>query len=141
MLVALDTGWPLQGGSAAERDQALGWAQEVDCLLVNEVEAAWLTGEADPTAGDVARLQRPGGIAVVKRGPRGAEALAPLGHASCLAPAVTVVDSIGAGDVFNAAFLAALSDEKSLDEAVAHGVYTASVAVSTLPRRYTPGVN
>lgn len=136
VLVALDIGWPPLGEDAAVRDEALGWAREVDCLLVNEAEAALLTGRSGSTIDVLARLLRPGAIAVIKRGPRGAEALGSQGGASCMAPVVKVVDSIGAGDVFNAAFLAALSEERSLDEAVSRGVRTASHAISTFPRRY-----
>jgi sugar/nucleoside kinase (ribokinase family) len=136
VLVALDTGWPPQGENAFVRDEALGWAREIDCLLVNEAEVALLTGRSGSEIDVLARLLRSGAIAVIKRGPRGAEALGPEGRASCTAPAVEVVDSIGAGDVFNATFLAALAEERSLDEAVSRGVRTASLALSTFPRRY-----
>ncbi|MDF0602745.1 carbohydrate kinase family protein [Psychromarinibacter sp. C21-152] len=136
--VALDTGWPPTGWNGDVRREAFGWAAQVDALLVNEVEAAALTERDDPAPDDLARLLRPGGIAVIKRGAQGAEALGPGGRARCAAPAVEVVDSVGAGDVFNAAFLHALARDTELEEAVALGVRTASLAVSTHPRRYLP---
>lgn len=134
--VALDTGWPPEGWQEATRRGALGWARAADCLLVNEAEAAAFLGTEDAGAEALARMLAPGGIAVVKRGPLGAEAVGPEGGASCAAPVVEVVDSIGAGDVFNAAFLHALALGLSLDEAVGRGVRSASHAISTHPRRY-----
>jgi sugar/nucleoside kinase (ribokinase family) len=76
-------------------------------------------------------------IVVVKRGPEGALAIGPHGTVvSASAPSVDVVDTIGAGDVFNAAFLAALADGKPLAECLAAGTAVASRAISTLPRNY-----
>ncbi|MGB3901318.1 MAG: PfkB family carbohydrate kinase, partial [Mesorhizobium sp.] len=76
-------------------------------------------------------------LVVVKRGPDGALAIGADG-AVVLAPAprVEVVDTIGAGDVFNAAFLAALARGRALAECLATGVETASCAISTRPRSY-----
>jgi sugar/nucleoside kinase (ribokinase family) len=53
------------------------------------------------------------------------------------APAVKAVDTIGAGDVFNAGYLAAIARGKDFDHAIATGVATASRAISTHPREYT----
>ena len=76
-------------------------------------------------------------IVVVKRGPDGAIAVGPDGAlVSAEAPAVKVVDTIGAGDVFNAAFLAALAGGAPLGDCVAAGTAVASRAISTLPRSY-----
>ncbi|MDF0603303.1 carbohydrate kinase family protein [Psychromarinibacter sp. C21-152] len=134
--VALDTGWPPEGWEGAARRDAQGWARAVDCLLVNEAEASALQGNGAADAEALASLLAPGAIAVVKRGVDGAEAHGPGGGSPCAAPAVEVVDSIGAGDVFNAAFLHALAAGGSVDEAVARGVRSASRAISTHPRRY-----
>jgi sugar/nucleoside kinase (ribokinase family) len=78
-----------------------------------------------------------GAIVVVKRGPDGAVGIGADGQlTSVCAPKVKVVDTIGAGDVFNAAFLAALAEEKPLAACLSAGCDVASRAISTLPRSY-----
>jgi len=78
-----------------------------------------------------------GAIIVVKRGPDGALAIGPDGLlVSVAAPVVEVVDTIGAGDVFNAAFLAALASDEPLISCLQAGTAVASRAISTLPRNY-----
>ena len=67
----------------------------------------------------------------------GALAIGPAGTlVRVAAPKVKVVDTIGAGDVFNAAFLAALADDFPLADCLAAGTTVASRAISTLPRNY-----
>ena len=56
--------------------------------------------------------------------------------ARAAAPRVAVVDTIGAGDVFNAAFLAALAEGAPLTGCLAAGTQVASRAISTSPRNY-----
>jgi len=137
--VALDTGWPLDGWTEANRQAMRGWMRRCHCALLNEVEATSLTGLTDPV--EAARAARDGmakdAVVVVKRGPEGAIAIGPDGTVvSAAAPAVTVVDTIGAGDVFNAAFLAALANERPLAACLEAGTTIASRAISTLPRSY-----
>ena len=137
--VALDTGWPLAGWTEAVRAEVLGWLPRCRFLLLNEIEAAALAG-GDGHAAAAAILGpqlAEGGIVVTKLGPRGASArLADGSVVDCAAPRVAVVDTIGAGDVFNAGFLLALAQEKPLAEALAAGTTLASLAISTRPRRY-----
>ncbi|MCB1491609.1 MAG: carbohydrate kinase family protein [Rhodobiaceae bacterium] len=138
--VALDTGWPPDGWDEATRQAAMEWAGGSDCLLVNEVEAAALSGVEDPKLAGRALLDlmRPGSIVVVKIGPQGAWAFHDDEAVHAPAPLVRVVDTIGAGDVFNAAFLMGLADGSPLGEATELGVRAASRAISTFPRRYGP---
>jgi sugar/nucleoside kinase (ribokinase family) len=106
---------------------------------MNEVESTTLTGLSDPVdaAHALKRHMPEGAIVVVKRGPDGAIAIAPDGTlVSAKAPKVKVVDTIGAGDVFNAGFLAALAKGEPLSACLAAGTGVASRAISTLPRSY-----
>ena len=138
--VAIDTGWPPDGWTDANRKRALHWAGRSNCLLVNEVEAASLTGndQVEVAARKLCKLVGGAGIVVVKCGSGGALAIQEQGEMlRVAAPAVHVSDTIGAGDVFNAAFLFALARCDTLFDAVDLGVRTASLAISTRPRRYT----
>ncbi|WP_018237899.1 PfkB family carbohydrate kinase [Ensifer sp. BR816] len=137
--VALDTGWPLEGWTEANCLRTLGWLKRCHCALFNEVETTTLTGRSDPA--EAARILKAGmpadAIVVVKRGPHGALALdRDSKEFSVGAPRVAVVDTIGAGDVFNAGFLAALAAEMPLEACLRTGVTVASEAISTLPRSY-----
>lgn len=137
--VALDTGWPLDGWTEANCAATLRWLSRSGCALLNEIEATTLAGLDNPF--EAARKLRAGmpegAVVVVKRGPAGAIA---IGHDGAIvaaaAPAVKVVDTIGAGDVFNAAFLAALAGGRVLADCLVAGTRSASRAISTLPRRY-----
>ncbi|OBZ92278.1 carbohydrate kinase [Pararhizobium polonicum] len=137
--LALDTGWPLDGWTEANRQATRGWLSRCGCALLNEVESTTLSGLSDPVeaARDIRRHMPDGAVVVVKRGPEGAIAIGADGTlVSAAAPAVEVVDTIGAGDVFNAAFLAALADGKPLADCLNAGTAVASRAISTLPRSY-----
>lgn len=137
--VALDTGWPLDGWTDTNCAATIGWLKRCRLALFNEVETTTLTGLADPA--DAARALKThmpeDAIVVVKRGPNGALALGSTGDiVSVAAPSVKVIDTIGAGDVFNAGFLAALAAGMPLKDCLRTGVTIASEAISTLPRAY-----
>ncbi|MBW9062983.1 carbohydrate kinase family protein [Rhizobium herbae] len=137
--LALDTGWPLDGWTEANRQATRDWLSRCGCALLNEVEATTLStlSEAVEASREIKRHMPEGAIVVVKRGAEGAIAIDADGtFASVAAPSVQVVDTIGAGDVFNAAFLAALADGLPLSDCLAAGTRVASRAISTLPRSY-----
>jgi len=137
--VALDTGWPLEGWTETNRLKTLAWLKRCHCALFNEVETTTLTGRSDPAeaASSLKNAMPADAIVVVKRGPHGALALDRDGQAfSVPAPRVDVVDTIGAGDVFNAGFLAALAADMPLEACLKTGITIASEAISTLPRSY-----
>ena len=137
--VALDTGWPMDGWSIINRDAVRGWLSRCALALFNEIETTTLARRDDPAeaAEELRSGMKENAIVVVKRGPDGALAIGPDGVlASAAAPAVKVVDTIGAGDVFNAAFLAALAHDEPLAACLAAGTQVASRAISTHPRSY-----
>ncbi|WP_431324533.1 PfkB family carbohydrate kinase [Rhizobium sp. YTU87027] len=137
--VALDTGWPLEGWTTENCDATRRWLSRCAIALLNEVESTTLACLEDPAEAAVKiRSHMPdGAIVVVKRGPHGALAIGADGQCiQAVAPSVKVVDTIGAGDVFNAGFLAALAKEKPLATCLKAGTEVASRAISTLPRSY-----
>jgi sugar/nucleoside kinase (ribokinase family) len=139
IMVALDTGWPLDSWTTKNREAARGWLTRCGVALLNEVESTALAGIDDPAeaARDIHALMPPGAIVVVKRGPNGALGIDADGDmTSVAAPQVDVIDTIGAGDVFNAGFLAALARGAPLESCLKAGTQVASRAISTHPRDY-----
>ncbi|QND57023.1 PfkB family carbohydrate kinase [Mesorhizobium huakuii] len=137
--VALDTGWPIDGWTEANCVATRAWLSRCALALFNEVETVTLAGMPSPqqAAREIRSSMRQGATFVVKRGPRGAIAIGPDGAlVEAVAPDVRVVDTIGAGDVFNAAFLAALAREQPLSTCLSAATHVASRAISTLPRNY-----
>ena len=137
--LALDTGWPLEGWTEANQLATQAWLSRCGCVLMNEVETTTLAGLADPVA--AARSLKghmpDGAIVVVKCGSEGAIGIDADGTLyKAAAPVVEVVDTIGAGDVFNAGFLAALAEGQPLQACLEAGTRIASQAISTLPRSY-----
>jgi sugar/nucleoside kinase (ribokinase family) len=91
-------------------DRFEGWLRLVDIVKVSEEDLAWLYPHlADD---EVIAAWHAAGVAlvVVTRGERGAVASTPLGSTSCMAPPVTVVDTVGAGDAFMSGALAHLHE-------------------------------
>lgn len=137
--VALDTGWPMEGWTEANRAAVTRWLSRCTLALFNEIETTTLAGHSDSAeaAEKLRSGMKDGAIVVVKRGPQGAIAIGTDGVlVSAAAPPVEVVDTIGAGDVFNAAFLAALARGEPLAACLAAGTEVASRAISTRPRAY-----
>ena len=138
--LALDTGWPSGGWSQAQRRRVADWLSACNHVLLNEIESCGLSGESDVPAATqwIAARAKPGGAVVVKRGPLGASAWQGGRSINVPAPKVGVIDTIGAGDVFNAGYLQARLQGRGLKAAVAEGVAIASAVIATSPRRYTP---
>ncbi len=113
----------------------------LDLLLPNRTEACGLAGEPDPVAA-AGKLAAAGPLVVVKDGDRGAFAVTPAGgHRASAAAPREVVDTTGAGDTFDAAFLDTWLDGaglgECLDRAVRAGGWCVSAAGGTAgqPRR------
>ncbi len=136
--IALDTGWPVNGWTRAEIARARKWLKHTRHLLVNEIEALALSGKdsLDAALPALARLMPPEATVVIKAGGRGAVGLHGATRAQALAPEVEVIDTIGAGDIFNAGYLLAVAEGESLPAALVMAVDLASRAISTAPRRY-----
>ncbi|MBS1167366.1 MAG: carbohydrate kinase [Proteobacteria bacterium] len=137
--VALDPGWPPEGWMDDVKATTRRWLGACHCLLFNEVEAVSLSGEADIAAAvrALSAAMPADGIVTVKRGADGADGWQNGEYHHATSPKVTVVDTIGAGDIFNAGFLQAMADERGISAALAAGVAPASRAISTSPRQIT----
>ncbi|ACO48131.1 carbohydrate kinase family protein [Deinococcus deserti] len=136
--VALDTGWPPPGWTPEVRAMVRSWLGKTDLLLINELEATALAETDDVYAAGMVLLEQLAQDAtlIIKRGPWGAAAWVGSQQVEVSAPQVQVVDTIGAGDTFNAAFLAAQYDGRSLQNSMAAAVAYASHSISTQPRTY-----
>jgi sugar/nucleoside kinase (ribokinase family) len=107
-----------------------GFARAVlhaDVVLPNEQEAMRLTGAADAESAALA-LAGEDRVAVVKRGPSGAIAAAGGAVHRAQARPVDPVDTTGAGDSFDAGFIAARLDGRSIDDALAYAVACGSLS-------------
>jgi sugar/nucleoside kinase (ribokinase family) len=135
--VAIDPGWPGGGWTAPARAAMAAWLGLADIVLINDKELAGFAGGAEPEAARA--LLRPGATLIVKRGAAGAVSLSAAGtrHAAP-APVVDAQDTIGAGDAFNAGYLAALQRGAAPGDALARACRVASAVVAEFPRRDTP---
>ena len=134
---SLDTGWAPDGEWAS----ALAVLRGLDYLLPNDAECAQLAAALDLAPGQVdggeaaalhaaEALHRLGPAVAVKLGAEGALAVAPDGVARVRGRAVTPVDTTGAGDCFNAGFIAGVLDGSTTTEALKRAVASGSVAVT-----------
>jgi len=79
-----------------------------DIVKVSDEDLHWLEGPGDPAALARRLLDRGVKLVLLTRGAEGAEAFTGTASARVVAPAVSVADTVGAGDTFNAGFLCAL---------------------------------
>ncbi|GHD16240.1 carbohydrate kinase family protein [Tianweitania populi] len=135
---AIDPGWPVEGWTDDNRAAFQTWLEAADIALINAEEAKGFTGLADldAAAETLVKTLRDEQMLIIKRGPDGASAYTQDDMINARAPEVTVIDTVGAGDTFNAAFLASLSENSTIESALERGVATAARAISTFPRCY-----
>ncbi len=126
LTISLDTNHDPDDKWGGVLDELLGI---VDIFLPNEDEACRITGKIDAESAIHALAERVPMVAV-KCGSRGAIVQAASQHWRVPARVVTPVDSIGAGDSFNAGFLSAYLQGKSPQQCAEFGNSTA--ALSTL---------
>jgi sugar/nucleoside kinase (ribokinase family) len=104
----------------------------LDVLLPNRAEASALGRQADPRTA-AAALAAQGPLTVVKDGAAGAFAVAPDGSVTvAVGRAVRAVDTTGAGDTFDAAFLDAWLDGVPLTDALARAVAAGARSVAAV---------
>jgi len=122
---SIDTNWDPSG----VWDDGLGdLLASVDVLMPNEMEATRLARTSDLEIA-IAVLRQHVTTVVVKAGDRGAVAVGPGERATVPAMRVDAVDTTGAGDSFDAGFLAARLGDESLERCLA--IANACGALST----------
>jgi sugar/nucleoside kinase (ribokinase family) len=125
MTVSLDAwGGPAWSSSRPVADVV----SAADVLLANEAEAAAMTGEDEPERA-LEALAADCACVVVKRGALGAIGVAGGRMIAVDADPVKVVDATGAGDSFNAGFLAGWLARLGLEESLTLGVICGGRAV------------
>jgi ribokinase len=104
----------------------------LDVLLPNRGEVVALGRDDDPRRA-ASELARRGPLVIVKDGPNGAFAMLPSAESFAVTGAArTPLDTTGAGDSFNAAFLDAWLNELPLTECVDRAVLAGAEAVTAL---------
>lgn len=116
-----------------------------DIVKISDEDLDWMRPENEPLTAKVAALHQQGaGLVIVTKGRDGASAyIKGQDVVTVKAPKVTVVDTVGAGDTFNAGFLAQLHkmgllDKQTLSEiraddithALEHAAKVAAITVS-----------
>ncbi len=114
-----------------------------DIVKLSDEDLSWLARGAEPAAAAQALLERGPRLVLVTEGACGAVGYAGSLEVRVAAPKVRVVDTVGAGDTFNAGVLAALHEAgalnraaleapqaRVLEEALFLGVRAAAVTVS-----------
>ena len=115
--------------------QLRGQLSKFDLLLLNEAEATFISGEASSDAALRYLLQFVSSV-VIKRGAAGAIAGTRSGdYFTASAKATRVIDTTGAGDAFNAGFIAAWVKTGRIDAALESGVSLAAECVATIGAR------
>lgn len=138
LIVALDTGWPTDGWTEEATGHVRSLLGHVDYFVPNLDEARGVVGlpdaSVDRALGAIAEVSDV--TTVIKLGADGAAFLYDGRPMRVPAPRVRVVDTVGAGDAFDAVLIAFLAAGRPLPEAVRAATASASEAVATHPRRY-----
>jgi ribokinase len=132
----LDTGWDIGGWTPETVAAIRRLLPMVDIFLPNAVESEALTGMSDPYEATEALAADGARVVVVKRGGDGCVASTGGRTWAVRGTAVDVVDTVGAGDVFDAGLLFALGAEADLINALRFANATAGIYVSRAENRF-----
>ncbi|MCD1632308.1 carbohydrate kinase family protein [Martelella mediterranea] len=134
--IAIDPGWPGDGWTEAAIASARAWIGLADHILLNDKEALGLSGEDAVHAAcrALAPHMRPDATLVVKRGPEGAACYRRRNYIIEQARPLDVIDTVGAGDAFNAGYLSAVAEGAPERAALRRGIDVASAVISEFPR-------
>ncbi|POF27997.1 carbohydrate kinase family protein [Roseibium marinum] len=138
--IAIDPGWPGDGWSVSARDMCLRWLRGAHHCLFNDKEVMGLAGTEDleQAIGRLSSYLRAEAVLVVKCGARGAIAAGADGRCQVPAEQTHPFDTIGAGDSFNAGYLAGIAQGLTLPRALEQGTSVASRVIAEFPRKTSP---
>lgn len=114
----------------AAREVFAPFVERAAILFPGSQEASWLVGRPDPLSACRELLQRGPELVVLKRGADGSTAFTRAGMVSASGFVVEEVDPTGAGDSFAAAFLVALLEGASLEQALVRANAVGAMAVT-----------
>ncbi|MGE5553563.1 MAG: carbohydrate kinase family protein [Betaproteobacteria bacterium] len=134
---ALDVGDAVEGWTDEARTELRPILEVTDWFFPNRNELVALSGIQEIDGACSALLASGVGEVVVKLGPEGALAVGWSGSAQVPAFPVTVVDTVGAGDSFNAGFLAGWAEGLALEDCLRLASAVAAAFIST-PNRSFP---
>lgn len=83
-------------------------AKSADIIKVSDEDLAWITQDADATPEINAWLYKSASVVIITRGSDGADVYTPNYHFNSPAIQTKIIDTVGAGDTFNAGLLAGL---------------------------------
>lgn len=130
----LDTGWPPEGWTETARQEVLEALGSVDIFLPNDDELHGLMDNDNTERAARELAVRTNTLVAVKMGARGAGLATSNGSWTVQeAATVEVIDSTGAGDGFNAAFLVSAARGSAWHEALTAAVGYATEMVATAP--------
>jgi fructokinase len=107
---------------AAYRARLERMIAHADVIKVSDEDLAWLTRGGDFETAAKNWIAGGASIVVLTRGENGALAITRSGRVEVAAPKAKVVDTVGAGDTFNAGLLAGLDRAGLLDKAGLQGI-------------------
>ncbi|MBW7920902.1 MAG: carbohydrate kinase [Rubellimicrobium sp.] len=102
---------------AAYRARITRMIARADIVKLSDEDLHWIAGPGDVAERAHEMLALGPALVCVTEGAQGARGFTTRGEARATAPAVAVVDTVGAGDTFNAGLLAALDDAGCLTKA------------------------
>lgn len=139
ILTALDTGDAVDGWTDEVRAELKPVLAATDWLFPNEAEACGMAGTSDWLEGCRRLLGLGPKKVIVKRGSVGSAMVDAGGVLAGSAFPVAVIDTVGAGDTFNAGFLAGWAEGRPEVEALAYGAAAAALYISSPERAFPAG--
>lgn len=135
-IIMLDTGWDSDNWQAKTLHDLKSLLQLTDIFIPNEDEAHAITGLADPQQAAQALSEMSPGIIIIKLGSQGC-----FFHSRDLSMRVpgfkvNAIDTVGAGDVFNAGFIHGYTQNWAIEECLRFGNALSSIYISRLNDRF-----